>query len=388
MAKRSWTLTDLDQGLHVDQLGIGPEEVEGAAEGYLVNKGTLHGGLRDGVDVIEIDNGAFRFIVVPTRGMGIWRAMYGDETIGWQSPVRGPVHPGFVRLWEPSGIGWLDGFDELICRCGLENNGAPEFDETGKLLWGLHGRIANIPAHRVTLEIDGDTGEIALTGEVDEARLFGNKLRLRSTFTTRPGQPGLTITDTVTNISAEPSEMELLYHCNFGVPLLAPGAKAVLPVRKVAPRDAVAQADVDHWDIYDPETPGSTESVFFFELAAGDDGGTQTLVRNAAGDRGVSLQFNTQQLPCFILWKNRQAEADGYVTGMEPAINFPNVRSFEEEQGRVAVLEPGESRHFEITLQYHADAAAVEAAEAEVARLQQGVEPEVLGAPDPKWSAG
>ena len=44
-----------------------------------------------------------------------------------------PVHPAFVPIAEPSGVGWLSGFDELMCRCGLESNGAPDFDERGQL---------------------------------------------------------------------------------------------------------------------------------------------------------------------------------------------------------------------------------------------------------------
>ena len=62
----------------------------------------------------------------------------------------------------------------------------------------------------------------------------------------------------------------------------------------------------------------------------------------------MSVKFNKRQLPCFTLWKNRQAAADGYVTGLEPATNFPNRKSFEKEQGRVAVLAPGETRRFEV----------------------------------------
>ena len=106
----------------------------------------MEGGLRDSVDLVEIDNGRLRVAVVPTRGMGLWKAWHGDWEIGWQSPVKGPVHPAFVPLWEPSGIGWINGFDELLCRCGLESNGAPEFDDQGRLKYPLHGKIANVPA--------------------------------------------------------------------------------------------------------------------------------------------------------------------------------------------------------------------------------------------------
>ena len=387
MASKTWTLTDVAQDVYVEQIAIGPDDLEGNATGYCLAKRTLQGGLRQGVDVIEVDNGAFRFIVVPTRGMGIWKASLGQLQLGWNSPVKGPVHPTFVRLWEPSGLGWLDGFDELLVRCGLQSNGAPEFDRQGELVYPLHGKIANIPAHKVELTIDGDSGEIALSGTVDEARLFGNKLRMVSTITTQLGRPGMTLCDTITNISAQQCELELLYHINFGSPLLDPGSKLVVAAAKVAPRDAAAVGNLPEWDSYGPQTPGSQEAVFFFDLLSDADGMTQALLHNAAAEQGVSLKFNKNQLPHFTQWKNRQAEADGYVTGLEPAINFPNIRSFEKQQGRVAVLAPGESRQFEIALEVHGDAASVAAAKEAVARLQAGVVPEVLEKPDPEWSA-
>jgi len=386
MVRKTWTLTDIDQDIYVKQIALGPENVGGTAAGYSVAKRTLEGGLRCGVDVVEVNNGKFRFVVIPTRGMGLWKAYLGDVQLGWKSPVKGPVHPGFVRLWEPSGLGWLDGFDELLVRCGLESNGAPEFNDNGSIRYGLHGKIANIPAHKVEVAIDGDSGEITIAGVVDEARLFGNKLRMHSAISTAVGRPGLTVIDTITNISAEPSELEFFYHTNLGVPLLGPGAKVVLPVAKLAPRDEAAAADVPTWDTYGPESAGAPEAVFFCELCGDAQGRTRALLRNAGGNQGVSLKFSKKQLPYFTLWKNRQAAADGYVTGLEPGINFPNRKSFEKQQGRVTVLGPGESRKFEVTLEVHADAAAVTAAEQAVAKLQQGVKPKVLKEPDPEWS--
>jgi len=395
MPTKSWTLTDVASGVYVDGLSVGPDDVGGAAGGYRVTKRTLRGGLSDGVDEIRVDNGLFSFVVLPTRGMGIWKGFLqtgGDaaETreIGWKAPVLGPVHPKFVPLMEPGGLGWLDGFDELLVRCGLDSNGAPEFDEKGQLIYPLHGRIANKPAHRVDVSVDGDKGEIAVTGEVDETRLFFNKLRMVSTITTKVGQPGLKVTDTITNISAEPCDLELLYHVNFGTPLLDPGSKVVLPVAKVAPRDAVAVGNVAQWDTYGPETLGLSEAVFFLDLLAGADGRTQVLLENAAGDMGVSLKLNKNQLPWFTVWKNRQAKADGYVTGLEPAINFPNPKSFEKEKGRVALLAPDESRSFELELEVHADAQTVQAAQQAVAALQGDTAPQVLQQPDPEWSPG
>ena len=387
MHQKTWTLTDVDTDIYVEQLTLGPQEAGGPARGYSVTKRTLRGGLRDGVDVVEVHNGRLRFVVVPTRGMGIWRASCGDVQLGWQSPVKGPVHPAFVPTWEPSGIGFLSGIDELLVRCGLESNGAPEFSPNGALRWPLHGRIASIPAHKVAVTIDGDLGQIAVSGIVDEARLFGNKLRLATTIRTQVGSPEMTVTDEITNLSAEPGELELLYHVNFGVPLVTRGASVLLPVKRLAPRDAAAAATLPEWNVYGEETPGLPEACYFVDLLADAAGRTRALLRSAAGDRGVSVKFNKNQLPCFTLWKNQQAAADGYVTGLEPAVNFPNRRSFEKEHGRVAVLAPGESRRFEVSIEAHADAASVAAAQEGIAALQGDVAPAICSQPDPHWSA-
>ncbi len=386
MPKKTWILTDIDADIYQKHISLGPDHVGGSARGYSVIKRTLRGGRRDGVDVVEVDNGRLRFVAVPTRGMGIWRASCGDVQLGWKSPVKGPVHPAFVPMWEPSGLGWISGFDELLARCGLESNGAPEFLPSGVLRYPLHGHIANIPAHKVEVSIDGDSGEIALTGVVEDARLFSNKLRMTTTIRTRAGSSAMTVSDEITNISAEPGELELLYHINFGVPLLTPGAKVVLPVKKAAPRDVVAAANVPEWNVYGPETPGLGEACFFFDLLADDAGRTRALLRSAAGNQGVSVMFNKGQLPYFTLWKNRQAAADGYVTGLEPGVNFPNRKSFEKEKGRVVALAPGETRRFDVTIEAHADAASVAAAEKAVATIQGNVAPEICRQPDPHWS--
>jgi hypothetical protein len=52
------------------------------------------------------------------------------------------------------------------------------------------------------------------------------------------------------------------------------------------------------------------------------------------------------------------------------------------------VLQPGESRTFEVEMEAYADAAAVRAAEAEVAKIQAGTTPQILAEPWADWSAG
>jgi hypothetical protein len=386
MAKKSFVVTDVDADVHVANATFGPADVAGAAKGWSVQVRTLAGGLRDGVQVVDVTTGALRVVVVPTRGMALWKAWWNGVAIGWPAAVKGPVHPRFVPLADASGLGWLDGFDELLCRCGLQSNGAPEWDERGRLLWPLHGRIGNLPAHALAVTVDGDSGEVAIRGEVDEARLFGQKMRLVSTTVVRPDAPLVRIRDEVVNRSAERGELELLYHVNFGAPVVVPGTRLVVPASVVVPRDERAAARVHEWDRQGPGEPRRKEEVHYLELHADAQSRTRALLAAPDDACGASLAWDVRQLPCFTQWKNPQAAADGYVTGLEPGTNYPNRRSFEKLRRRVVVLDPGATHVVDLELEFHPDRAAVARAEADVARIAGGRTARVSTQVEPRFA--
>lgn len=389
MSARTWILNDVEADQHLEHFCIGPADVGGGLPDFAVQKRTLRGGLRDGVEVLDLFTGGLTVRLVPTRGLGLSKAEgFGPEGsvhLGWKSPVQGPVHPKFVPQNEASGIGWLSGFDEFLVRCGLEYNGAPEWDASGKLIHPLHGRIANLPAHYLSVAVDPKAREICVVGKVDEARLFSNKLRLTSTLRTVIGSKSFTITDEIANLSTAPGELELLYHINQGPPLAAPGSKFHAAVQTLVPKDAAAAASVSTWQTY-PAAAHGPESVFFFELVPGADGWTKTLLHNTAGDRGLALSFDRRQFPLFTLWKNPLPVEDGYVTGLEPCINLPHTKSFEKSQGRVAVLQPGESRRFEMRFEVLTSADEVARTHDEIDALQRGTTPKIYDRPQPGWS--
>jgi hypothetical protein len=341
-----------------------------------------------GVHVVQLDNSHMSIDVLPTRGMGIWRVRRGNKILGWQSPVCGPVHPAFVPLFDPSGLGWLEGFDELLCRCGLESNGAPDFDASGKLLYPLHGRIANLPAHRVELEVDEDAGWISLRGVVDETRFHFHSLRLTTTLTTAFGSNEFTWTDEVENVGGRDATMQMLYHFNIGQPLLQPGATITAPIATAAPWTQVAAREgIENWNIMPPPRPGSAEQGFLLDLLANDKGETRVLVSGLADDEAISLRFNKRALPCFTVWRNTAAESDGYVLGIEPGTNFPNPRSFETRHGRVVSLKPGEKWHAELTATWHGGLESIAAEEAAIRAIQGMRSSEMVANPQSEWSA-
>jgi len=391
---KSWILTDQKQGIWEESFAVNAEEV-GLGAGWSIRKRTLRGGLSDGVDIIEVDNGALSFSVLSTRGMGIWRGEYRGLRIGWDAPVRGPVHPKFVNAQERGGLGWLAGFDEAIVRCGLDSTGAPGADVVPNNMGvptevelTLHGKIANLPASRVEVQVvPGDPPELAVIGEVYEAALFCPQYRLVSKVSTKCGSSALTIVDEVTNLKAIEAEMELLYHCNFGPPFLEEGARLEVAARTVAPRDPRAVEGIDGYDAYLGPTPGYVEQVYWYDLLAEDDGSTLAMLRSAAANKALVLRFNKRELPAFTQWKNTAAESDGYVTGLEPATDFPNAKVFERERGRVVEMAPGETYRTALTMEVCDSASSVAKVADEIAALQKKGKRAVHREPIAKYSA-
>lgn len=378
------TLTDVDANIGTEAFSITSTDLAvGGGSGWSVRKYTLRGGQQEGIEVVEIDNGRLRFAVLPTRGMGIWKGECQGLRLGWDSPVKDPVHPSYIHATDHGGIGWLKGFNEWVVRCGLSSMGAPGLDRkeaadgsVSETMLNVHGNIANIPARKVSIEIS-DTG-IVVRGEVDEAMLFGPALRLNTEIRTGFGSNALTISDTVTNIGQKPTEYEILYHINYGPPLLEKGARFMAPARQVVPRDPRAAEGIKTFEKFEAPAAGYAEQVYFFELI-GKRGSRETvaLLRNAKGNLGSAIRFSLKTLPWFTLWKNTAAEADGYVTGLEPGTALPNRRMFERKQGRVIELAGGASYSQQVTIEALTNRASVKAVEAEITSLQASVQRKV-----------
>ena len=387
MAQQTHVLIDAGQSTVRDDVMFGDDGSDGRHSWKLLLR-QCRGGRSDGVHVATLENGAMSIDVLPTRGMGIWRVRRGDNTLGWQAPLPGPVNPAFVPLTEPSGLGWLDGFNELLCRCGLESNGPPEFDDAGRLLRPLHGRIANTPAHRVELVVDEGAGLLALRGVVDESRFHFQSLRLTTSITTAMGSNEFSWSDEVENVGGHDATLQMLYHFNIGQPLLRPGARISAPIGTVAPLTQVAAKEgVETWNIMPPPRPGSAEQVYVLDLAANDAGDTSVLVSGLTNDEGVGLRFNKRTLPCFTVWRNTPAESDGYVLGIEPGTNYPNPRTFEQQHGRVVTLKPGEKWRASVTATWYADAGSIAEEVKTIAALQGSRQPEMSSQPRADWSA-
>jgi hypothetical protein len=383
-------LTSAEKNQWTDQWeGTSKEITPQCPTEWSVKKYSLHGGKQEGVDVILIDNGMTQIAICPTRGMGILWAKRQDVRLGWNSPVKEIVNPKWINLSSRGGLGWLEGFNEFVCRCGMEWAGHPGTDkfinnvgEEATMELTLHGRVENLPASEVEVVVEREAPyRIKVRGRVDERMFYGPKLELWTELSTEPGTPMFRIHDTLTNRGAAEQEFQVIYHSNFGAPLLEKGSRFIGTVGHVTPFNAHAAEGIASYTEYSGPTLGFVEQVYKIRPQT-ISGQAMGMLVNAGGDKAASIAFSVDQLPYLTLWKNTNAEAEGYVTGIEPGTGFPHNRRIERSKGRVPKLAAGASRSFDVDYAIYLGSGEVTGALAKVAALQGPTKPIIDSEPE------
>jgi hypothetical protein len=79
---------------------------------------------------------------------------------------------------------------------------------------------------------------------------YGPKLELLTEISTEPGSDTLRVADTVTNLSDYPQEFQVIYHSNYGPPLLGEGSRFVGAVKQVTPFNDNAAKGIGQYPVY------------------------------------------------------------------------------------------------------------------------------------------
>jgi hypothetical protein len=309
----------------------------------------LDDGTARGVRALRVRTGSgLSFTVLADRGMDLAAAEYRGVPLAWLSHT-GDVAASFREM---QGEGWLRSFHGgLLVTCGLQNVGPPG-ERDGEAL-GLHGRISNTPASRVSHDARWDEEGCVLEarGEVHEGRVFGPNLVLRRKISARVGESRIWIEDTVENEGFDPAPLMLLYHMNLGWPLLDETSHLIGPGAPPEPRDEEARGGLENWDRFDGPTPGFKERVFFHHPEADAGGWAEARLENPALEGGLTLsvRFRPEELPEFIQWT--MTGEGTHVVGLEPATCRVGGYEAEERAGRVIWLDPGEVRHFRLEIE-------------------------------------
>lgn len=307
---------------------------------------TLGDGKERDVRAAQVRTGSgLGFDVLLDRGMDIGQAEYGGKPFSWQSST-GVTHPAY---YEAEGLtGFLRAFHGgLVVGCGPDNVGSPNTDQGEDL--GLHGRLSNIPASHVSYggEWQGDEYKLWVQGQMRHSIVFGANLLLTRRISTTLGGNRILIEDTLENQGLDSTPYQMLYHCNFGFPLLSPEAE-LLVNSQVHPRDAEAKKGLASYNRFEPPQALYPEQVFYHQPKADDAGyGAATLANKALG-LAVQVRFRLAELPNLIEWK--MVQQGMYVLGLEPANCWVEGRATDRQNGVLRFLEPGAKAEFRLEI--------------------------------------
>ena len=314
----------------------------------------LDNGAGKGVRIAWINTGSgLRFKVVLDRAMDIAEAFYNMHSLSWISHL-GVTPPD---LSVTSGTNWLNGFGGgLLTTCGLTHTGGFEKDEYGER--GVHDRISHVKAMVESIiqpDLKNGNHQMSITGRMLQYTMFGPQLELRRTISAILGSPKITIDDEVTNLGNESAPYMLLYHFNFGWPLIDEGTEISAPGEwKSRGRDA-DDAIFNSYNDYkickapiDAHSKGG-ESVAFIDIEPKPSGICECAITNHNIPLKVKLQFKKEQLPWLTNWQHWGKNE--YVIGLEPGTHPPIGQSSARQDQTLLFIRPGETLVYKTVLE-------------------------------------
>ncbi|MBO7747661.1 aldose 1-epimerase family protein [Paenibacillus sp. MWE-103] len=317
-----------------------------------IRKMTLAEGNESGTSILAVRTGAgLAYDVTPDKGLDISAASFAGESLTWQS-ANGDAHPSY---YDDHGTGWLrTAAGGLFMSCGLISAGSPS--TVDGVAYGQHGRAHHTPAKQVAAEAVwvGDELELRVRGVVEETSIFGGHLRLRREIRSRLGENAIEIRDEVENAGFRPCPHMMLYHFNFGYPLLTEATRIAFPGSRVTPRDP--NVPLDGYDRWEAPSPEYEERVYYHELPKTADGRAEVALHQPQFPLGagrsapvtVRLAWKTDTLARLVQWK--MPGAGVHALGIEPANCGVEGMAVERERGTLRLMEPGETARYELKL--------------------------------------
>jgi hypothetical protein len=308
----------------------------------------LSDGMSEGVRVMRVDNGGnLSASVLPGRCMDLLQVRYKGKNMNYLAP-QGVRNAEFYEAGDAHFL--RNFFVGQLTTGGLQNIGVPK-DVYGETR-GLHGRIDNIPAENVSYErtlVKGVPG-LSVKGTMKEARLFGENLTLERKLAFAYEDDSITITDRVTNCGFGRRQFGLLYHLNYGYPLLQDGTRIIIDSEEVTPRTPEAAKYAGTWNVIEaPEYP-YPERCYFHKIKPDRKGKCSYTVFNDKLAVGVRVEFDAKELPYFCEWK--MLGKGEYVLGMEPMNMFMDGPAVGEKGCMAPVLAAGGSKTYTVKLTY------------------------------------
>lgn len=302
--------------------------------------------------VAFVNTGAgLRFTVALDRGGDIVEASYNQWNLAYLTPndYKPPSHAYH------QGLEWLAGWPGgLVTTAGPVLIGVPRVEND--VATSLHGHFSNTPA--AVLEVvnpDPHRGlwEMRLALRLRDTRMFGPNLEVRREICCRLGEPHFSIVDEVVNRGDEPSPHAMLYHVNFGYPLLDEGARFLYGGRGTlhdARADRATPTTADQCKR--ASTPNDSyraarEQLVVVEPTLDSSGTVRVGIVNDALQLGMSLTYSASELPRLASWLH-YGPRGSYVASLEPFYGSILGQAADDHPSAAGMLEPGGTKRYEI----------------------------------------
>lgn len=319
-----------------------------------IETSVLDNGPGRGVRVAWVNTGTgLRYKLVLDRGMDILDAFFNENSLAWIS------HGGLTapQPFSNQGIDWLRTFGGgLLTTCGLSNAGPPNTDENGSR--GLHGNYSNLPAELISIkQPDVFSGDLSfeIVAKVRETTTFGPSLEMLRSISGTLGSAEIRIKDTVTNRGNSLAPHMILYHINCGWPLIDEGTRIVWQGEKKPKATDANNTEFNRRHEFTRCAPpmdehaGFGEDVAFIDPKADSSDQVTCGYANDELELALKISFSKTQMPWLINWQHWGKNE--YVTALEPATHPPIGQAAARENGTLILLEPGESRTYDLRLE-------------------------------------
>ncbi|MCO6047660.1 aldose 1-epimerase family protein [Aeoliella sp. ICT_H6.2] len=302
--------------------------------------------------VAFINTGAgLRFSLALDRGGDVVEASYNHLNLAYLTPndYKPPSHAYH------QGAEWLTGWPGgLVTTAGPELMGAPRTE--GELSVSLHGRFSSTPT--AVLEVvnpDPQRGQLdmRIVLLIRDTRMFGPSLEVRREVRCRLGEPWFAITDEVTNRGDERCRHALLYHVNFGYPLLDEASRlvyrghGVLHDQRGELATQVTAEQIKKVSAPDDSFRGAREQLVIAEPTSDCQGKTHIGILNEQQQLGMSLIYSANALPRLASWLH-YGPRGSYVASLEPFFGSILGRDKDNHPSATATLEPGQSKKYQV----------------------------------------
>jgi len=296
------------------------DQIAGIRESQLLR------GRGEQIHIAEFYNAAgLRFTVVPDRCMDLFDFSYKGVNMSFQSKngltspqAYTPANGEFAEQW-PGG---------MLVTCGLGNVGG---HVEGGGVFPTHGRISHVPAKNFGTRTywEGDDYILRAHGEVHQTKMYTRHLSIQRTIETSLNSKVVKLHDVLTNFEPVDEPFMLLYHVNFGYPLLQADTCVETSKCDLSTRTEISN---DYHHMMAP-VDGRGEEMYY-RTNFGDEG--IGVIYNERLELGAYLKFDTQNLPNMLQWK--MMKSHDYVLALEPCNTFGYDRKKAMENGSLAVL--------------------------------------------------